>query len=144
MKMMWLGKKRPDWDFSWDKFGMQHQIWNLSRNMEGEWGQQSLRHVESPGRTQFHKKAGCEHGCVEGGWWAKTPVRGMLAAQEGSRGRGVMWESGALQPRVSSACRDARDGRERLLCWVGGTGCTWETLACKNYIFPWADGCAGY
>lgn len=49
------GKKRSEWDFSWGRSGAQHWVWNLSRN-KGEWGQQSLRYVESPGRTQFQNQ----------------------------------------------------------------------------------------
>jgi len=48
----------------------------------------------------------------------------MLAEQEGSRGKGLSWERGALQPNVSGICHEARDGRERLsLAKVGDRLC---------------------
>ena len=49
----------------------------------------------------------------------------MLAEQEGSRGRRLSWETGALQPNMSGTCREARDGRETLfLGTVGVRLCT--------------------
>lgn len=50
------GKNKPGWGFSWGRSEVKHQIWNQSSNEEGEWGQQSLRHVESPVRTRFQKQ----------------------------------------------------------------------------------------
>lgn len=49
----------------------------------------------------------------------------MLAEQEGSRGRGLGWERGALWSNMSGTCHEARDGRETLfLARVGDRLCT--------------------
>lgn len=129
------GKKRSVWDFSWGRSGAQHWIWNLSRNKEGEWGQQSLRHVESPGRTRFQNQQAVNMAVLkmadepkprsEACWLSRRGAEG-----EDSAGReelcGPTWAVPAMRPGMAGKCFS-------LPGWE--TGCVREALVCKKYIY---------
>lgn len=127
---MWLGKKQARMRF-WLR-----QIWSKTSDLEpikqqgGRMRTAIPQTCWKPREDTISKPAGCEHGCVEDGWWAKTLVRGMLAEQEVSRGRGLGWDRGSLQlntsPGTAGGGFHARKG-DRL---------AWEALLCKKKIIP--------
>lgn len=130
-----IEEKRLRWDFSWGRSGDQYQIWNLSGIMEGEWGHQSHRHVENPGRTWFQKQQAVSMVVLnmdeEPKAWSETCC---LSRREAERRDSTRRED-LCSPTLSVlAMRPGTAGKSfSFPGWE--TSCAWEALACKK-MYP--------